>query len=125
MKAADEHHVSITDRSETTYDDTKNVLQYNWTLDADGIDNLSATIVMKGDASDALVTDGNLVSDYITARILLDEIKWKKFDEADYFNENDTELTFSFTNYDDADIDGITLQVLQVPYLISWRHISL
>ncbi len=105
VKAADEAHVSILDRSETSFDDTKNVLQYNWTLDADGIDNFEADIVMQGDASDVLVTDGNSASDYLTARILLSEIQWSKYDKDD-FNEGTTELTFNFSGVDDDEIDG-------------------
>ncbi|MBI9063476.1 MAG: hypothetical protein JEZ14_15950 [Marinilabiliaceae bacterium] len=105
VKAANERHISIIDDPGTPYDDTQNVLQYNWTLDATGIEGFSASVVMTGDAGDVLVTAPNTSADYITARILLGSVDWNKFNITD-FNEATTELTFTFSGTDDLGIDG-------------------
>lgn len=105
VKAANERHISIIDDPGTPYDDTQNVLQYNWTLDADGIENFSAAVVMTGDAGDVLVTPPNTSAEYITARILLGSVDWNKF-TVDDFNEATTELIFRFSGTDDIGIDG-------------------
>ncbi|MBI9063845.1 MAG: hypothetical protein JEZ14_17820, partial [Marinilabiliaceae bacterium] len=105
VKAANERHISIIDHGGTPYDDTQNVLQYNWTLDADGIENFTASVVMTGDGGDVSVTAPNTSADYITARILLASTDWNKFTTTD-FNEGTTELSFTFSGTDDLGIDG-------------------
>ncbi len=105
VKAANERHISIIDDPATPYDDTQNVLQYNWTLDAEGIEGYSAAVIMTGDAGDVLVTAPNTSADYITARILLGSVDWNKFTTAE-FNEATTELIFTFSGTDDLGIDG-------------------
>ena len=105
VKAANERHISIIDDPGTPYDDTQNVLQYNWTLDATGVESFSASVVMIGDAGDVLVTAPNTSADYITARILLGSTDWNKFNTTD-FNEGTTELSFTFSGTDDLGIDG-------------------
>lgn len=105
VKAANEKHISIQDDPLTTIDETQNVLQYNWTLDATGMENFSADVTMKGLLSDAKVTSGNQLSDYITANILLSETKWNKNTNDDY-NEGTGELYFKFDGTDDLGIDG-------------------
>ncbi|PZX17270.1 hypothetical protein LX69_01585, partial [Breznakibacter xylanolyticus] len=112
VKAADEHHVSVVDLAETLYDETQNVLQYNWTLDATGMTGFSAKCVMQGYPSDALITNAGgstfTLSDYITARILLSSTEWNKFDEdlKYYYDEGTGKLNFDFSNTNDAGIDG-------------------
>lgn len=110
VKAADERHVSIADRSETTFDDTQNVLQYNWTLDSKGIEGFAGDVVMKGVSEDVLVTSPNQKDEYITARILLNSLLWNKYvpeaGKPSDFNVATTELTFKFNGTDDDGIDG-------------------
>jgi len=105
VKAANERHVSISNLSTTTYDDTQNVLQYNWTLDATGVTGFTATATMQGYLSDALVTAPNTLTDYITARILMSSTDWNKFTNTDY-NESTGALTFRFSGTNDIGIDG-------------------
>ncbi|WP_430810427.1 MULTISPECIES: T9SS type A sorting domain-containing protein [unclassified Carboxylicivirga] len=110
VKAADEPVSAIVNRPVTAFNDVENVLQYNWTLDAEGINEFEADFVMQGYATDVWVSDGNRPGDYITARILLGEVEWNKFEDADYFDESTTELTFVFgkngARVDDNEIDG-------------------
>ena len=98
VKAADEPHVSV------PVADQGEVLQYNWTLDADGISGFTADVSMYSYDDDAV---GDTAA-YVTGRILLGSIKWNKY-ETDYFEgyKNATDISkFKFTNTDDAGIDG-------------------
>ncbi len=107
VKAANEAHISIIDNTTTSYDDTQNVLQYNWTLDADGIEDFSASVVMLGVASDISVTSGNSADDYITACILADGVNWNKYSTDDFvYDVNNAQLSFTFGSTDDIGIDG-------------------
>ncbi len=107
VKAANESHISIIDNTSTAYDDTQNVLKYNWTLDAVGIEDFSASVVMQGVASDVSVTDGNSADDYITACILADGIYWNKYSTDDFYYDSEiTQLTFTFGSTDDIGING-------------------
>ncbi len=98
VKAADEPHISI------PLVDQANVLQYNWTLDAEGIQGFSGLARMFSNDGDAL---GD-TSQYITARILLGSTDWNKFTTDEFqgkANADDISL-FYFSNTDDAGIDG-------------------
>ncbi len=98
VKAADEPHVSV------PVADQGEVLQYNWTLDADGISGFTADVSMYSYDDDAV---GDTAA-YVTGRILLGSIKWNRYD-TDYFEgyKNATDISkFKFTNTDDAGIDG-------------------
>ncbi|MBR8536887.1 T9SS type A sorting domain-containing protein [Carboxylicivirga sediminis] len=98
VKAADEPHISI------PLADQANVLQYNWTLDAEGIQGFSGLARMYSNDGDAL---GD-TSQYITARILLGSTDWNKFTTDEFqgkANADDISL-FYFSNTDDAGIDG-------------------
>jgi hypothetical protein len=108
VKAANERHISIQDRSETAFDDRKNVLQYYWTLDADGISGFKGTVRMQVSPSDVKAEDGD-VADYIPARILLGDDKWVR-GNTDGFDESTNTLIFDDVNFfkgtDDLGIDG-------------------
>ncbi|NPA37614.1 MAG: T9SS type A sorting domain-containing protein, partial [Chlorobi bacterium] len=107
VKAADELHPSIiNDTDDPEIADTANVLRYYWILDAEGVSGFIGEAVMQGYPGDVYVTDPYTASDYITARLLSRSSgTWDKYVNTD-FNENTTELTFSFSNTDDIGIDG-------------------
>ena len=96
VKAANEPHITI------PASEKNRVLQYNWTLDAEGIEDFSANVTMQAFA-DAVEGDG---AAYITAR-LLDESEglWNKY-TVDGYDENNYLLNFSFAGTNDAGIDG-------------------
>ncbi|MDN5292424.1 MAG: hypothetical protein PWQ06_2663, partial [Anaerophaga sp.] len=97
VKAANEPHITI------PVEDLSNVLQYNWTLDAEGISNFTADVAMHGYPGDVPGTNGD---EYITARILDEgEGIWNKY-SVDDFDEVNTILNFSFSGTNDAGIDG-------------------
>ncbi|MGQ1888871.1 T9SS type A sorting domain-containing protein [Thermophagus sp. OGC60D27] len=97
VKAANEPHITI------PAEDLDNVLQYNWTLDAEGIQGFSATVAMHGHPDDV---PGDNAEDYITARILDDLTgSWNKY-SVDDFDEVNTILNYRFEGTDDAGIDG-------------------
>ena len=98
VKAADEPHISILPA------DQGSVLQYNWTLDANGISGFTADASMYSNDGDAL---GD-TAQYITARILLGSTDWNKFTTDDFHGRsgvNDISL-FTFSDTDDSGIDG-------------------
>ncbi len=102
VKAANEIHPSIT----TTNGDPDNVLKYYWILDADGASGFSGTVTMQAYSGDVQLTGSNSAADYITARLLSRASgTWDKY-PTDDFEEGTSELTFTFTNTDDAGIDG-------------------
>ncbi|MFO8001919.1 MAG: T9SS type A sorting domain-containing protein, partial [Marinilabilia sp.] len=110
VKAANERHVSILDQEETDFNDQENVLQYYWTLDADGISGFSGDVDMQAYEDDVLVTaDGKTKEDYITARILFDDDEWVP-GNTEAFDVTDNILTFDRENFfngtDDLGIDG-------------------
>ena len=98
VKAADEPHVSV------PVGDQGEVLQYNWTLDADGISGFTADVSMYSYDDDAV---GDTAA-YVTGRILLGSIDWNKYETDDFEGYADaTDISkFTFTNTDDAGIDG-------------------
>jgi hypothetical protein len=98
VKAADEPHISIPEA------DQGNVLQYNWTLDADGISGFSAESKMYSNDGDA---PGD-TSQYITARILLESTEWNKFSTSDFNGQEDANdvSIFTFSGTGDSGIDG-------------------
>ncbi|MCU4166382.1 T9SS type A sorting domain-containing protein [Carboxylicivirga caseinilyticus] len=98
VKAADEPHISILPA------DQGSVLQYSWTLDADGISGFTADASMYSNDGDA---PGD-TAQYITARILLGSTDWNKFTTDDFHGRsgvNDISL-FTFSDTDDSGIDG-------------------
>ncbi len=96
VKAANEPHITI------PASEKNRVLHYNWTLDAEGIENFSANVTMQAFA-EAVEGDG---SAYITARLLdASEGYWNKYN-LDGFDENNYVLNFTFSGTDDAGIDG-------------------
>lgn len=109
VRAADEMHVSIIEDSEAPnpeITDASNVLQYHWTLDANGIQGFSAVATMDSYAGDVRVTSPYTAADYITARLLDAGMgSWTKYDKLD-FNEATNELYFYFSETDDLGIDG-------------------
>ncbi|HLW06830.1 MAG TPA: hypothetical protein VKY45_04645, partial [Marinilabiliaceae bacterium] len=108
VKAANERHVSITDRIETPFNDMNNVLQYYWTMDAEGIKGFKAEVRMKTYPEDVKVdAPDKTAADYITARILANSDKWVP-GTVEGFDEENSVLIFNdvFTGTDDLGIDG-------------------
>lgn len=110
VKAADEMHPSIVEDNEAPDPeivDADNVLQYHWVLRSSGISGFSATINMKYDPGDVMVTAPYDVYDYITARLLNDGSgQWNKYDDVDKFDETNELAIFDFTTVNDAGISG-------------------
>ncbi len=107
VKAANEIHPSVTNDTDTPeITDSLNVLKYYWIMDAGSVTDFSGTAVMQGYSGDVQVTSPYTSADYITARLLSRSSgTWDKYGSGD-FNQSTTELTFTFTNTDDAGIDG-------------------
>lgn len=110
VTAADEMHPSIIDDAEVPDPeivDENNVLQFHWVLRSSGISGFSATINMKYDPGDVMVTAPYDIYDYITARLLNDGSgNWNKYDDVDKFDETSEILIFDFTTVNDAGISG-------------------
>ncbi len=98
VKTADEAHSTVEEAN------LNDVLQYYWTLDADGIEDMTAAVAMQGVSGDVSVTGDNEASDYITARILSANDYWNKYDEDD-FDETNTILNFTLEG-SDSNISG-------------------
>ncbi|SMO72710.1 hypothetical protein SAMN06265379_1061, partial [Saccharicrinis carchari] len=95
VKAANEAHLSALD--------INNVLQYNWTLDAQGINGFTADVTMICDPAD-IALNGHVVEDYVTAQYALVSDTVYKFNVDDFVEPNT--LTYQFALATDADIDG-------------------
>ena len=110
VKAADEMHPSIIDDAEAPDPeivDADNVLQYHWVLRSSGISGFSATVNMKYDPGDVMVTAPYDIYDYITARLLNNGSgSWNKYDDVDKFDETNELLIFDFTTVNDGGISG-------------------
>ncbi len=100
VKAANEPHVTISGT------DLDHVLQYNWTLDAEGITGFQGDISMQADPSDEVGT----TSDYIGVRFELGGTEVNLYEEANSYDESNHLLNIDFNNagvyLTDADIDG-------------------
>jgi len=104
VKAADEPHLSV------PIADQDEVLQYNWTLDANGIEDFKADAYMYFYESDAHPSYGD-TTQYETGRILLSSIDWNKYGVDDFHGGSGKNyLRFRFgsvaTGTDDIGIDG-------------------
>ena len=109
VKAADEMHPSIVEDSEAPDDeitDADNVLRYYWILDAGNVSGFTGSAFMQAYPGDVYATPQDSIIHYITARLLSRASgDWDKY-TSDGFNENTSELTFIFSNTNDAGIDG-------------------
>ncbi len=109
VKAANECQPTVQDGLGTMgADETNNVLQYYWILDAEGTSGVDATVLMQACDDDESVTGSNDPSDYITARLRSRASGiWEKYGDAfnNDYNESTHELTFSLLGGDDQ-IDG-------------------
>ena len=82
------NHVSVLDPT--------NVLQYYWTVIANGMSGFIADATMKYEQTDVSVTGVNTEADYITARLLSDGSgSWNKYSSADV-NATTNILSFKF-----------------------------
>ncbi|WP_057953221.1 T9SS type A sorting domain-containing protein [Salinivirga cyanobacteriivorans] len=114
LKAANEMQPTINDDDDECepFNDSLNVLQYHWILEATGITNFTADMTMEYDPADALYDNphGYDLTDYIAARILTygtgaNLNTWNKYDYANV-DEPNNQLTFSFSGTDDVGISG-------------------
>ncbi len=100
VKAANEPHVTISSEN------LGQVLQYNWTLDAEGISGFQGDIAMQANPSDEVGT----ISDYIGVRFELGGTEVNLYEEANSYDETNHLLNIDFNNpgvyLTDADIDG-------------------
>ncbi len=100
VKAANEPHITISGT------DLDHVLQYNWTLDADGITGFQGEISMQADPSDEV----GITSNYVGVRFELGGTEVNLYDQADDYDETNHLLNIDFNKTDvylsDADIDG-------------------
>lgn len=105
---------SVVDDNDELYlfDDTKNALQYYWTLIATGVDGFTGKIKMQhadGDnpAGEGIAANGDKITyttdDYIPARLLVSDNLWNKYDKTFY---TPNVLTFEFYNNNDNEITG-------------------
>jgi len=108
VKAADERHPTIINDVEPCQqiEDTANVLEYHWLMEASGITGFSGEARMHYYPEDIkLAASYYDTTDYITARLLLQSTEWNKYG-PDGFDEDNQMLKFSFTNTDDLGISG-------------------
>ncbi|MCU4156230.1 T9SS type A sorting domain-containing protein [Carboxylicivirga sp. A043] len=109
VKAADEHQPTVQDGlGAMGVNETSNVLQYYWILDAEGTSGVDATALMQAYGADEMVTAPNTTSQYITARLRSRASGlWEKYGDAanNDYNESTHELTFELIGGDDQ-IDG-------------------
>ncbi len=100
VKAANEPHVTIASEN------LGQVLQYNWTLDAEGITGFQGDITMQADPSDEV----GQTSSYIGVRFELGGTEVNLYEEANSYDETNHLLNVDFNNpgvyLTDADIDG-------------------
>ncbi len=103
VKGANECHPSIIDLTSTTMDETTNVLQYYWILDANGFTDFQGSVSMSYPNSLVEVTEsGYTYDDYITARLLSrGSGEWNK-DIGTIDTSNDI-ITFDFSVATDDD----------------------
>ncbi|PTB97576.1 hypothetical protein C9994_02090, partial [Marivirga lumbricoides] len=73
VKPANEYHPTVNDSDDNLASgDINNVLQYYWTLQASGINDLVASVRFQYDQSDVSIAEGGYTEeDYIAARVLL------------------------------------------------------
>ncbi|GAA5021578.1 hypothetical protein GCM10011506_02560 [Marivirga lumbricoides] len=73
VKPANEYHPTVNDSDDILASgDINNVLQYYWTLQANGINDLVASVRFQYDQSDVSIAEGGYTEeDYIAARVLL------------------------------------------------------
>ena len=110
VRAADERHPSIVEDTESPdceIADSSNVLQYHWLLEANGLTGFNADANMVAEGEDVLVdnTCGYTVNDYITARLLENDVLWNKFPNTSFQQSTNT-LNFSFSGANDEGITG-------------------
>ncbi len=106
VKAANEPHISIAE--------TENVLQYYWTVDANGIEGFKSKFYMQAYPDDVIPADKK--DEYIVARILSNKDEWNKLDitnssleENIFFDGENSLLVFNgyfFEGTNDLGISG-------------------
>ncbi|MCW3805974.1 T9SS type A sorting domain-containing protein [Plebeiibacterium marinum] len=109
VKAADEHQPTVQEGLGVMGSgETDNVLQYYWILDAEGVSNIAASVVMQAQADDESTTGVYNTGQYITARLRSRNSGiWDKYGNAvsNDYNESTHELTFTLAGGNDQ-IDG-------------------
>ncbi|WP_282037815.1 hypothetical protein [Saccharicrinis aurantiacus] len=112
IKAANEMHPSIQEDTEDPdyeIEDTKNALNYYWSVRTESISSFSGTIKMYFQDEDVLINNANgsnySSSDYIPARLLSKDILWNKYDWAN-FKESESYMQFEFVSVSSAEING-------------------
>ncbi|MCW3805975.1 T9SS type A sorting domain-containing protein [Plebeiibacterium marinum] len=102
VKAANEPHITISGS------DMDHVLQYNWTLDADGITGFQGDITMQADASDEPASSDP--AQFIGVRFELGGTEVNLYQEADDYNETLHTVNIDFNEpgvyLTDDEIDG-------------------
>lgn len=98
VKSAAEYHPTVID--------PLNVLQYYWSVVADGMSNFTADATYKYESADVRVTGTNTEADYIAARLLSNGLgQWTKFDNTTV-DETTNKIIFSYIGAGDAEING-------------------
>ncbi len=97
VKGANECHPSIIDLASTSMNETTNVLQYYWILDANGFSDFQGSVSMSYQNSLVRLTEpGYSYEDYITARLLSrGSGEWNK--DIGAIDTNNDILTFDFS----------------------------
>ncbi|NPA37803.1 MAG: hypothetical protein GXO47_13240 [Chlorobi bacterium] len=99
VKAANEPHITVPPEQQDS------VLQYYWTLDAEGIAGFKADTYMYFYQDDAIpATD---TADYYTAKLLLGTTEWAKFTTDDFNGGTNNYLYFNIGGSDGTDDPGI------------------
>ncbi len=83
IRPANEPHPTIVDDTEpgteTEIDDTQNVLDYHWIVVAEDLTNASGSAVFHYDHNDINVTAPYDTTNYISARLLSNDVNWDKY----------------------------------------------
>ena len=110
IKAANERHPSIVEDDESPdclLKDSSNVLQYHWLIEGNNINNFDAQVFMYAEEEDVWIdnTCGYTEADYITARLLENNVLWNKYPPVS-FDQGANRLNYSFSGANDEGITG-------------------
>ncbi|WMN12887.1 T9SS type A sorting domain-containing protein [Marivirga salinae] len=109
VRPTNEIHPAIVEDVEAPNDeitDRENVLQYYWTIEANGISGFDAYVMLKYRSSDIEVTSPYSENNYIPARVFESNNTWDKAFSQAAFDEANQEMTFPFSGANDALITG-------------------
>ncbi|WP_109830714.1 T9SS type A sorting domain-containing protein [Reichenbachiella versicolor] len=108
IRPANEMHPTIIDdveSGEPSIVDQDNVLQYHWIVVAEDLTNANGSAVFTYDHDDIEVTVPYDTTNYISARLLSNDINWDKFAPTEFLGAS-TSFRVPLSNFTSSDITG-------------------